>query len=330
MINLPAYFFRRGLLTEEEAKAANRHIGDLSKDRVLMGIDRIAGKSLEVGKRSACRFCDWLFITGKQGEMIFTHFIVKVVKRLSRGPAYRLNLQTLQEHREKGFEYFKDAVSASALAILFGGTYRRILRIELLQNFRDPVKFKISRMKGGKETIESREEHIVLVNGEYQVFCSDIMRDFIDRETGEFFVISESMYAPGFWTVGRKLIARSSMIQTAIGLARSNFVGLECGRQSQRVCELIGEHRDSRRSRHLDYHWNVIDASYAFCDTNTELTEQARNILRVELGRDLVTETDAYEYYVASTCDKPHKRAYYRMLKMARETMLEQLNNEDF
>jgi hypothetical protein len=158
----------------------------------------------------------------------------------------------------------------------------------------------------------------IVINGQYTVVAGKVMMAFLEDEIGEFFVLNEHKHADGVWSAGKKMRKGSSMTMVACGIARSNFVGMEVGRYSQKVNELAGEHRDSRRSRDIDTGVDIMATTASFCENSESLTEKQREILRVEIGRPTHLEPDAFLYYVATTGDQPHKGSYYRDLMKAK------------
>jgi hypothetical protein len=161
----------------------------------------------------------------------------------------------------------------------------------------------------------------IVINGQYTVVASKVMMAFLEDEIGEFFVLNEHKHADGVWSTGKKMRKGSSMTMVACGIARSNFVGMEVGRYSQKVNELAGEHRDSRRSRDIDTSVDIMATTASFCENSELLTEKQRAILRVEIDRPTHLEPDAFLYYVATTGDQPHKGSYYRDLAKAKTAL---------
>jgi hypothetical protein len=278
-------------------------------------------------------FADWLIKNGLvHSELRFGAFLAMVVQLMSVNAAHRLNVKTPGKLKRLGLGYFRDAVAAIALCILFGGAYRRIIRAETVEALPDPKEYwyihKLVGVDGDTwEEREWRSSKVFLVNGEYLVIGSKLVVEFLYENTGDWFVISESLQALGCWTVGRKITTRTTMIQTAIGIARSSFVGMEIGRTAEHADPLITEHSDSLRSRDNHYRMNEVEMAYAWCEA-AKYDEQAKDILRVELDRPEELEPNAFKYYRAMTNDTPHKQVYYRKLKEAREAMLTWLNED--
>jgi hypothetical protein len=334
MRHIAAYMVNIGLLTRAEGLEAFTYVGPCDpEDRPLRRTKQIVGSGMEFRRNECAKFVDWLFLTGRQNQFEFSHFILRIVKDLCLSGARRLNNQG-QRPTLKGLDYFHDALSSAAVDIMYGGTYRRILKLENWKN--GPViKYKFQRMrKGTKERLpylknETRTRKTIIINGRYTVVASDLMMEFLEDEIGEFFVLNEHKHADEVWSAGRKMRHGSSMTLVAIGIARSNFVGMEIGRYSHKWDPLAEEHRDSRRSRKSDTREDIYALSMGFCETSQVLDDDEKRILRVELERPTHLETNAYDYYVATTLDQPHKRAYYRKLEFAKEQMLKFFEREE-
>lgn len=322
MRHIAVYMVSIGLLTKEEGRQAFEYVGPSdSNDRPLRRTSQIVGAGMEFRRIESARFCDWLFMTGRHTRFEFSCFILRIIRDLCLSGARRLNEQG-PKPTAKGLAYFHDAMSAAAMAILYGGTYRRIVKLENWSNGPE-ISFQkeILRKKGFKKfshrIVEAKRDTIV-INGQYTVVAGEVMMAFLEDEIGEFFVLNEHKHADGVWSAGKKMRKGSSMTMVACGIARSNFVGMEVGRYSQKVNELAGEHRDSRRSRDIDTSVDIMATTASFCENSESLTEKQREILRVEMGRPTHLEPDAFLYYVATTGDKPHKGSYYRDLMNAK------------
>lgn len=333
MRHIAVYMVSIGLLTKEEGREAFQYVGPSNPDpkrpdRPLRRTSQIVGAGMEFRRIESARFCDWLFMTGRHTRFEFSCFILRIVRDLCLSGARRLNEQG-QKPTAKGLAYFHDAMSAAAMAILYGGTYRRILKLEnwchgpeITFSYETRVKQAKRRRKNVTEKRTVTRDTII-VNGQYTVVAGEVMMAFLEDEIGEFFVLNEHKHADGVWSTGKKMRKGSSMTMVACGIARSNFVGMEVGRYSQKVNELAGEHRDSRRSRDIDTSVDIMATTASFCENSELLTEKQRVILRVEMGRPTEFEPDAFLYYVATTGDQPHKGSYYRDLMRAKVALCE-------
>lgn len=333
MRHIAAYMVNIGLLTEKEGFEAFKYVGPCEPDnpdwvrlnRPLRRTSQVIGVGMEFRRMEAARFCDWLFMTGRHTKFEFSCFILRIVRDLSLSGARRLNEQG-PKPTAKGLNYFHDALSAAAVSILYGGTYRRIVKLENWSHGPEiDFKYESREKKRGKKRpinrMKTATRDTIIVNGQYTVVASEVIMAFLEDEIGEFFVLNEHKHADGIWSTGKKMRQGSSMTMVAVGIARSNFVGMEVGRYSQKVNELAGEHRDSRRSRDIDTSVDIMATTAEFCENSESLTEKQREILRVEMGRPTHLEPDAFGYYVAITGDQPHQRQYYRELIRAKAAL---------
>lgn len=328
MRHIAVYMVSIGLLTKEEGRQAFEYVGPSNPDpnrpdRPLRRTSQIVGAGMEFRRMESARFCDWLFVTGRHTRFEFSCFILRIVRDLCLSGARRLNEQG-PKPTAKGLNYFHDALSAAAMAILYGGTYRRILKLENWSHGPEISFVYETRRKKGEiykkqaNVMIKAKRPTIIINGQYTVIAGEVMMAFLEDEIGEFFVLNEHKHADGVWSTGKKMRQGSSMTMVACGIARSNFVGMEVGRYSQKVNELAGEHRDSRRSRDIDTSVDIMATTAEFCENSELLTEKQRVILRVEMGRPTHLEPDAFLYYVATTGDMPHKGSYYRDLMKAK------------
>lgn len=327
MRHIAVYMVSIGLLTKEEGREAFEYVGPSDHDdRPMRRTSQIVGAGMEFRRMESARFCDWLFMTGRHMRFEFSCFILRIIRDLCLSGARRLN-ENGTKPTAKGLAYFHDAMSAAAMSILYGGTYRRILKLEnwchgpeisFSYESSEKKRKKNVRRKRTINRLKTVSRDTIVINGQYVVIASKVMMAFLEDEIGEFFVLNEHKYADGVWSAGKKMKKGSSMTMVAVGIARSNFVGMEVGRYSQKVNELAGEHRDSRRSRDIDTSVDIMATTASFCENSESLTEKQRAILRIEIGRPTHLEPDAFLYYVATTGDQPHKGSYYRDLMNAK------------
>lgn len=337
-VNIPAYFHKRGLLTFEQGKAAHRHIESSHKyrnsegkvvERQLFSVSNITG-DISFGRWESCRFIDWLFDADMvSASPVFGYFIIKVANRMARSPAGLMNRSTPRKFRRVGFSYYRDAIAGCALSILFGSGNRTMLKIDSIQVLPKTVDWREPRMQKGSETIQACHSPVVLLNGRYPLIASELLTDWLYTHKDRWFVINNHPYCEGHYSLGRRVVARSTMMQTAIAVAgsRNGFMSLEVGPTSYRISDTITEHRESLRDRRTDYRFNAYDASIAWCETTGKGV--GAKYLRVELDRPC-EETSAYEFYVSRTGDRPHVSTYYENLAKARKEMLDFFSQEEF
>lgn len=334
-MHVVTYFFRRGLLTEAEARDAMLYVGVPTSSRrgpdgkflkdetmsILTTLGDIEDKGvlrfhqMEFKREQSRRFSDWIVIN-KKHDPVLLQFLRLTIKNLAIPAARRLNQDTRQAHA-KAFSYYHDSVCSHALNLIFGETYRRIIRIESWERGPDVSYYSVLKRK--RVTRKLRPENggrivtrnTVIINGHFRVVVSDLVMGVLESESDQFYIIGKHKHAEGCYTMGRKVRKGSSIVSLAIGVSRSCFVQLEVGDESSKFHVLLSETAESKRSRDIDRSYDPIEAARAFCESLDD--RQMAAILMTEHDRP-ASETNAFDFYVARTGDKLHVGSFYKKL----------------